>query len=73
MSNPPQRSMGAMMRWIVMALVVFVLLFFPLAVVIVFPPVAIYFLWEYHDRIKELERRVQELSAGKPSEAPPPV
>lgn len=74
MSNPPPRFMGSLTKWIIIALVAFAALLFTYNVfIVVFSVVVVYFLWEYHDRVRELEKRVEELSVGKPSDAPPPI
>ena len=73
MSNPPPRSMGSLTKWVIVVLVAFAALYLGVVFLAVFSAVVVYFLWEYRDRVRELERRVEELSVGKPSEAPPPV
>jgi len=65
--------MGSLTKWIIVVLVAFAALYLGLLFVAAFAAVMVYLIWEFRDRVKELERRVEELSSGKPSEAPPPV
>jgi 4-amino-4-deoxy-L-arabinose transferase-like glycosyltransferase len=64
MSNRPPISWNSF-KWFIIVGVGLLTLYLGIYFLIVFVPVVIYFLWDYHSRIQELEKR---LANKKPSD-----
>lgn len=56
--------MSSLSKGIILVVIALLALVQPALLLIFLAPATVYYIWTYHDRIKELERRVNAL--GKP-------
>lgn len=79
MSNKRRNPLGSY-KVVMLVITAFLTLFLGLYFLIVFVPLVVYYLWDYHSKIQELERRLADMEP-KPREiivtptesSPPPM
>jgi len=71
MSKRPSMA-GMWSKAVILVAVTLVAIIYPALVVIFLTPAAVYYIWNYHDRIKELESRLN-ISTKPPGTEDQPV
>jgi membrane protein implicated in regulation of membrane protease activity len=69
--NRSPAGMGNLTMIVIAVVVAFLAIIFYIIFLAVFSAVVVYFLWRYHARIKELERRLDEATGKQGGSLPP--